>query len=195
MAWCGDDHLCAAMVIFCVAMAVRKCGINLVFIFLCSTWPFTSPANVKRVCSRPARHSAPISWIFGGDQGWWQALASCRTWSTSSRDQLWGPCFKEDQVWEEETKTSKRVVQPEEEEQPDPKEHLRGVGQFQAEPYNLADMGQVLSLVEFLTLNGGWELFLTLRMEAACLEHSGWVWNSVMNTGVDTSGTRLSCLW
>ena len=39
--------------------------------------------------------------------------------------------------------------------------HLEGVGQQQAEPYNLGDMKQVLELVDFLTLNGGWELFLT----------------------------------
>ena len=39
--------------------------------------------------------------------------------------------------------------------------HLEGVGQQQAEPYNLGDMRQVLELVDFLTLNGGWELFLT----------------------------------
>ena len=39
--------------------------------------------------------------------------------------------------------------------------HLAGVGQQQAEPYNLGDMKQVLELVDFLTLNGGWELFLT----------------------------------
>ena len=51
---------------------------------------------------------------------------------------------------------------------PDPKPHLAGVGELQAEPYNLSDMKQVLELVEFLTLNGGWELFLTPK-DGQCL--------------------------
>ena len=107
-----------------------------------------------------------------------------------------GPVSKRTRYGKKKPKTSKRVVQPEEEEeQPDPREHLRGVGQLQAEPYNLADMGQVLSLVEFLTLNGAGNFSLPLKMEVACLEHLGGAWSSVMNTGVGTSGIRLSCLW
>ena len=51
---------------------------------------------------------------------------------------------------------------------PKPKPHLTGVGEMQADPYNLADMGQVLQLIEFLTLNGEWELFLTPK-DGQCL--------------------------
>ena len=51
---------------------------------------------------------------------------------------------------------------------PEPKPHLAGVGEMQADPYNLADMGQVLQLIEFLTLNGEWELFLTPK-DGQCL--------------------------
>ena len=79
-----------------------------------------------------------------------------------------GPVSKRTRYGKKKPKTTKRVVQPEPDEEPDPKEHLRGVGQLQAKPYNLADMRQVLSLVEFLTLNGGWELFLTPK-DGSCL--------------------------
>ena len=51
---------------------------------------------------------------------------------------------------------------------PAPKPHLAGVGETQAEPYNLADMRQVIELIEFLTLNGIWELFLTPK-DGQCL--------------------------
>ena len=55
-------------------------------------------------------------------------------------------------------KTQKQV---EEEPEPDPLEHLAGVGQLQAEAYNMNDMKQVIELVEFLHMNGEWELFIT----------------------------------
>ena len=49
----------------------------------------------------------------------------------------------------------------EEEPEPDPLEHLSGVGQLQAEAYNMNDMKQVIELIEFLHMNGEWELFIT----------------------------------
>ena len=44
---------------------------------------------------------------------------------------------------------------------------LKGIGQLQAEPYNLNDMGEVLRLVEFLAADS-WELFLTPK-DGNCL--------------------------
>ena len=45
--------------------------------------------------------------------------------------------------------------------QPIATERLRGVGQFQAGAYNLHDMKQVVELSDYLSKNGGWELFTT----------------------------------
>ena len=62
-------------------------------------------------------------------------------------------------------KTQKQV---EEEPEPDPLEHLSGVGQLQAEAYNMNDMKQVIELIEFLHMNGEWELFITPK-DGQCL--------------------------
>ena len=45
--------------------------------------------------------------------------------------------------------------------QPVPTERLRGIGQAQAGAYNLHDMKQVVELSDYLSKNGGWELFTT----------------------------------
>ena len=62
-------------------------------------------------------------------------------------------------------KTQKQV---EEKPEPDPLEHLAGVGQLQAEAYNMNDMKQVIELIEFLHMNGEWELFITPK-DGQCL--------------------------
>ena len=46
---------------------------------------------------------------------------------------------------------------------PDPLDKLRGLGQQQAEAYNLNDLKEVVELSEFLNSNGGWELFVTRK--------------------------------
>ena len=45
--------------------------------------------------------------------------------------------------------------------QPTVTERLRGIGQAQAEVYNLSDLKQVVELSDYLAKNGGWELFTT----------------------------------
>ena len=40
-------------------------------------------------------------------------------------------------------------------------ERLRGIGQAQADVYNLSDLKQVVELSDYLAKNGGWELFTT----------------------------------
>ena len=54
---------------------------------------------------------------------------------------------------------------------PDPLDKLRGLGQQQAEAYNLNDLKEVVELSEFLDSNGGWELFVT-RKDGNCLYSS-----------------------
>ena len=54
---------------------------------------------------------------------------------------------------------------------PDPLDKLKGLGQQQAEAYNLNDLKEVVELSEFLDSNGGWELFVT-RKDGNCLYSS-----------------------
>ena len=52
--------------------------------------------------------------------------------------------------------------------QPDPVEKLRGMGEAQALAYNLTDLKEVVELNEYLSLNGGWELFTTPKNGQCC---------------------------
>ena len=52
--------------------------------------------------------------------------------------------------------------------QPEPVEKLRGVGEAQALAYNLTDLKEVVELNEYLSLNGGWELFTTPKNGQCC---------------------------
>ena len=56
-------------------------------------------------------------------------------------------------------------------ETPDPLDKLKGWGQQQAEAYNLNDLKEVAELSEYLSSNGGWELFLT-KKNGNCLYSS-----------------------
>ena len=56
-------------------------------------------------------------------------------------------------------------------------EHLRGLGEVQASAYNLNDLKEVVELTQYLSSNGGWELFTTPK-NGQCL------WSSVL-CGVD----------
>ena len=67
------------------------------------------------------------------------------------------------------TKVQKAPVQ--EGAPPDPLDKLKGLGQQQAEAYNLNDLKEVVELSEFLDSNGGWELFVT-KKDGNCLYSS-----------------------
>ena len=52
--------------------------------------------------------------------------------------------------------------------QPEAAEKLRGMGEAQALAYNLTDLKEVVELSDFLSLNGGWELFTTPKNGQCC---------------------------
>ena len=174
---CGDGGFCAAMVIYVLRWS-----------YFVRRWLFGSAESILCLFSLAAPGPLPLQLMSRGyvqgqldtlhqfpeylelikDDG--KPLSVADPGQPQAGTSSEGPVSKRTRYGKKKPKTSKRVVQPEEErrEQPDPKEYLRGTGQLQAEPYNLADMGQVLALVEFLALNGGWELFLTPK-DGSCL--------------------------
>ena len=52
--------------------------------------------------------------------------------------------------------------------QPEAVEKLRGMGEAQALAYNLTDLKEVVELSDYLSLNGGWELFTTPKNGQCC---------------------------
>ena len=52
--------------------------------------------------------------------------------------------------------------------QPEAAEKLRGMGEAQALAYNLTDLKEVVELSDYLSLNGGWELFTTPKNGQCC---------------------------
>ena len=52
--------------------------------------------------------------------------------------------------------------------QPEAAEKLRGMGEAQALAYNLTDLKEVVELSDYLSLNGGWELFTAPKNGQCC---------------------------